>query len=208
MTRAACLRVAAVVVVFEVAAVALPDAPAGVAPWSQPSNRMKYNSRAMRKSKPMSEEVGGNAAKYHSYREAWARIDQALAEGFYLEAVTIEESIIADRLINYLARPTARRPLDKDRGRWPGFARLIAAWRDDFPSGLRFESHPDLIDEVDDWRCDRNCVVHRIVKSDPGTPTTPVMEFLAHAKQTAELGARLARAVCDWEQQNDREEGR
>lgn len=46
--------------------------------------------------------IKGNAAKFWSYREAWTRIKQAQEQGFYLEAVTIEESIISDRLMSYL----------------------------------------------------------------------------------------------------------
>ena len=44
----------------------------------------------------------GNGPKYFSYREAWGRINKAQAYGFYLEAVTLHESIIADRLISFL----------------------------------------------------------------------------------------------------------
>jgi hypothetical protein len=46
--------------------------------------------------------ITGNVVKYLSYREAWTRIKQAQEQGFYLEAVTLEESIITDRLISYL----------------------------------------------------------------------------------------------------------
>jgi len=43
-----------------------------------------------------------NAMRYFSYKEAWVRIKKAQGSGFYLEAVTLEESIIADRLISFL----------------------------------------------------------------------------------------------------------
>jgi len=43
-----------------------------------------------------------NANKYFSYSEAWVRIKKARGSGFYLEAVTLEESIIADRLLSFL----------------------------------------------------------------------------------------------------------
>ena len=45
---------------------------------------------------------GGNAAEYFSYAEAWVRIREARGSGFHLEAVTLQESIIADRLLSFL----------------------------------------------------------------------------------------------------------
>src|ERR1039458_9885579 len=45
---------------------------------------------------------GRNANKYFSYSEAWVRIKKARGFGFYLEAITLEESIIADRLVSFL----------------------------------------------------------------------------------------------------------
>ena len=43
-----------------------------------------------------------NANKYFSYSAAWVRIKRARGSGFYLEAVTPEESIMADRLVSFL----------------------------------------------------------------------------------------------------------
>jgi hypothetical protein len=44
----------------------------------------------------------GNTAKFFSYAAAWGWIKRAIAHRFFLEAVTLEESIVADRLISYL----------------------------------------------------------------------------------------------------------
>ena len=60
----------------------------------------------MRKSKTLEKSIAGNASKYYSYREAWTRIKLAQENGFYLEAIAIQESIISDRLI---AIPTSMR---------------------------------------------------------------------------------------------------
>ena len=53
----------------------------------------------MRKSQVSEKKIKGNARKYDAYREAWTRIKQAQKNGFFLEAITIQESIISDRLI-------------------------------------------------------------------------------------------------------------
>jgi hypothetical protein len=64
-------------------------------------------------------------AKYLSYAEAWRRIKAAIQAGYYLEAVTIEESIIADRLLSYVAGIAPEQPVDV---RSP-FGGLIRRWR-------------------------------------------------------------------------------
>jgi len=43
-----------------------------------------------------------NYTKYESYRFAFDQIDRAIKDGYFLEAITIEESILADRLISFL----------------------------------------------------------------------------------------------------------
>jgi len=56
----------------------------------------------MLKSKPPDCSPSGNVKKYLSYREAWAPIKKSQQQEFYLEAVTLTESIIRDRLMSYL----------------------------------------------------------------------------------------------------------
>jgi hypothetical protein len=55
----------------------------------------------MRKSRILDVKVKGNVANHLSYREAWARIGAARGHGFCLEAVTLVESMITDRLVSY-----------------------------------------------------------------------------------------------------------
>jgi hypothetical protein len=49
----------------------------------------------VRKSTSPQKLIAGNSSKYDSYREAWSRIKLAQDNGFFLEAITIQESIIA-----------------------------------------------------------------------------------------------------------------
>jgi len=155
----------------------------------------------MRKSQAPSKEVAGNAEKYESYREAWSRIKLAQENHFFLEAITIQESIISDRLISFLSRPTASKPLSKNKNsQFPSFGKLIEHWRLEFPDALQSGSYVDLIEAVDQWRCMRNKAIHAIVKSEPGKPTKSIDELLQKAKDTAEKGEKLAREVCKWSQ--------
>ena len=150
-----------------------------------------------RKSSAPSKPVQGNAGKYESYREAFARIKAAQEEGFYLEAVTIEESVISDRLASWLsANPVAgKAPLKASAS----FGNLIARWRK-----LWQASHPDetettkRIEAIDQWRECRNTLVHAIAKSAPGTATIPVDQFLELAERVAKEGEQHAKAVKKW----------
>jgi len=140
---------------------------------------------------------GGNAPKYLSYREAWARITAACQQGFFFEAVTIQESIIADRLIGYLVA-VGEIPQPDEIYQYPNFANLIQRWKKRHPEPIAAGELEGLQDAVDHWRRERNKVVHLIVKSHPGTSTTPIDEFLANAEVAARRGIVLAKAVTNW----------
>jgi len=155
------------------------------------------------KSEPRTAPVNGNAEKYRSYREAWARVKQAQEHGFYIEAVTIEESIISDRLTSYLvdAGLVQRQRRLKD---YPTFGNLINVWRRWVNGQLNDKldrSNRDklalLIDSVDLWRQKRNQIIHAIVKSHPHTPTTEIEGFVKLAEDAASEGMQLAREVCN-----------
>lgn len=157
----------------------------------------------MRKSSPSSKEIAGNSEKYESYREAWSRIQSALENHFYLEAITIEESIISDRLISTFSGSKSLKPLPELKtGRSHSFYQLIEHWRSAFSGGLQSGEYSNLIEAVDQWRCMRNRAIHAIVKSAPGEPHPSIDGFLLIAKEAAEKGEKLAREVSKWNKQS------
>ena len=84
----------------------------------------------------------GNANKYFSYSEAWVRIKKARGYGFYLEAVTLEESIIADRLVSFLicvGEIQADSHVEKH-----SFGQLIQQWTKRVPEPIPTKYFPDL----------------------------------------------------------------
>lgn len=133
-----------------------------------------------------------NMRKGESYRFAFGRINAAIEQGFYLEAITLSESIIADRLLSYCTWADQRRI-----GTRTSLSTLIAAWRRLATNGPIWKDE-DLGNAVDAWREARNACVHGAAKSEPGSPTTPTAEYTDTAKRTANEGKRLARSVCDW----------
>jgi len=152
---------------------------------------------AIRKSEISGTNASGNEEKYHSYREAWARINAALDEGFYFEAVTIEESIITDRLISHLVGVGAidreEEPDDYDT-----FHNLLTKWRNTGSHPIQKREFEDLQGATFNWKKQRNTVIHQIAKSSPGDPTEPIDDFLETAKEAAERGEELARAIDRW----------
>ena len=162
----------------------------------------------MRKSSIAKQEIKGNFEKYESYREAWARIKQAQDNDFFLEAITIQESIISDRLISFLSRPGASNSFTgaRENGKFVSFQKLIQHWRSEFPLGIKSGEYPSLIDAVNQWREARNSAIHAIVKSDYGEPTKQIDSFLQEAKKVAEDGENLAREVCAWQRREKRKQ--
>jgi hypothetical protein len=152
---------------------------------------------AERKSKTSSKKVAGNVEKYYSYCEAWSRIKLAQENGFYLEAIAIQESIISDRLISYLHREIEVTS-SINHSQFTSLNELIKKWRSEFPKGLSSGSYSNLIEAVDQWRLSRNKVIHAIVKSKPGQPTQSIDLFLQQAKEAAEAGDKIAREICNW----------
>ena len=91
--------------------------------------------------------IQGNAAKYFSYREAWTRIIKSQEQGFYLEAVTIEESIITDRLISYLVGIQAIER-SENLQKYPNFARLINIWREKQPEPINIKINDQELNNI------------------------------------------------------------
>jgi len=153
----------------------------------------------MRKSTQPKKAVTGNKQKYLAYREAFARIKESHENGFYLEAIAIEESIITDRIISYLKRPNAPSQLKKGKhGGYPSFSNLIKILDKDVGRPIEVKKYNDLCSSLNIWRADRNNAIHCLVASEPGTPSQQVDDFLMKAKKCATEGAKLARAICDW----------
>src|SRR5687768_12026362 len=124
-----------------------------------------------------------NGNKYFSYSEAWIRIKKARGSEFYLEAVTLEESILADRLISFLVcvgEINAESRVEKC-----SFGQLIQLWTKRAPEPIPVQYFPDLRTAVDEWRKRRNRVVHGLVKSMPGTEHCDVLDFLKEAEFVA-----------------------
>ena len=129
-----------------------------------------------------------NYKMHHKYRFAFARMDDAMEDGWLMEAVTIQESIISARLLSVLSK-----------------GGINANPRDSFSSLIdRFRKHFEQLDaavlglaaELHAWRADRNFVLHCVCRDvdDPLMHDT-VEAFEMKLVDTAEQGRRLVNEV-------------
>ncbi|MHC1740625.1 MAG: hypothetical protein AB9897_05885 [Anaerolineaceae bacterium] len=133
-----------------------------------------------------------NIQKYESYKNAYDQIKAAIGAGFYLEAITIEESILADRLYRFC----------KDRGYSRRAERATLGNEKRYLEGLSVDIQQseeiDFLVELDLFWTNRNKCLHQIVKSEPGEPTIDVNTFKELARQTASDGLVLVKKVNSW----------
>jgi hypothetical protein len=140
----------------------------------------------------------GNTEKYNSYKVAWERMESSIEQGFFLEAVAIQESMMFDRIRSFVEYSEQSSIPDE-----LPFGVLVKRWEAELNVDKKrrppiFESADDLIIKVRAWTDVRNSVVHKIVKSRPGDPTIPVDEFLDFAQRAANDGKFLCRGISDW----------
>ena len=147
----------------------------------------------MRKSKVADKPTQGNKHRYFSYREAWARISSANRQGFYLESVTIVESILSDRIRSYMQA----QHIFLDESRFISLSKRVGEWRKIEKNNISFKDFDCLISAVTEWVNRRNIVVHAIV-SQRIAERESIDDFLSFSKTTAQDGAKLARAVSAW----------
>lgn len=143
------------------------------------------------KSSVLAQQINGNTAKYLAYREAWTRIKEGQKQGFYLEAITIEESIISDRLNSYF-----RNVLEIEK-KPKTFYEIGKIWREYHPEIITSVDYNDLISALDEWRKERNKAIHNIVHSDTHVDRS-IENFLSNTKTVAEDGEKLTRMISQW----------
>lgn len=133
-----------------------------------------------------------NYFKFYSYRYAYSQMKKAIDQKFYLEAITIQESIITDRLLNFVIRNNIKN-ISEDELHMPiaYLNKLIAHCKP-------YYDDENLYNELNKFRFSRNNCIHAMVKSYPGNPTPKVSEFQKLAKETSINGKILTRRVDAW----------
>ncbi|HHC6593922.1 TPA: hypothetical protein ACN4AN_003914 [Vibrio parahaemolyticus] len=111
------------------------------------------------------------------------RINEAINQEFYLEAIALEESCISDRLSLVLY----------SKGRKAGtksFVKLIELCNEFLPKNLKRD--------LDSWRKERNRSIHNLVRSSPLEEMIDLEELDLLSAHTAKSGLKLLDGVNIW----------
>jgi hypothetical protein len=145
---------------------------------------MKNKKKSSRERANITENPFVGKQRYELYKRAIKQFNQAIEAGFYLEAITICESLIADRLesrCGELGKPIAFKPLG------------------DLIKRIKQIEVDDLIrnvvqNDLDIWRLKRNTALHEIVKFEKGA--IPNWENrVEQYKEYAEAGIEIFRKI-------------
>ena len=127
--------------------------------------------------------------RYLRYKLAFERLDDALEEGWLLEAISLEESIISDRLLSALLSLTGKASARKS------FNELINHAKEAFVANGG-DPEANLFDQLHQWRQARNECVHAFCKLDDHAYADKSAEIFSEKMwETAKKGRELVDLV-------------
>ena len=128
---------------------------------------------------------GVGAFRHELYADVLARINQSYENDYYIEAITLLESIISDRLESICNEVN-----QNNDDAFSVLGTLINhAKRIDVSEDWR-----DILNKLDQWRKKRNSAIHEMAKIEEGTHT-PFNEKYANCKDIVEEGKALSREI-------------
>ena len=129
---------------------------------------------------PTTPEIG--KAKEILFRAAFNRIERAIKNGFHLEAIAIEESLICDRIESAINVVTKKESYPETLGPLLSQLNKLSVFPD------------ELLHELDSSRINRNLVMHQMVKI-TNSDTTDWRSRMKFARSTALKGKLLLKDV-------------
>jgi hypothetical protein len=145
----------------------------------------------------MSQDTSFPFQKADRYEFAVQQYRAAFERGFYLEAITLCESMISDRLLSSLDHR-----LGVKRKAKQGLFKLIEAHLDeellDTDARALGESTINVFKRLDEWREERNGLLHGFAKCIPGEEICSSEALKDRARAAAEEGMLLFRMLDNW----------
>ena len=144
-----------------------------------------------------------NKDKWLSYQVAYSMINAAIKNDCPLQAITIEESILADRLWSVLHVGMAI----KEENELGTLGKALREWNKEKNENAKLfdQEMESLRPLIADWWHERNALIHGIAKSYQGRgPEIKAEEFRSRASKAAKEGLCLANKVKDWVQKKTR----
>ena len=146
-------------------------------------------------------EVLSYKQKYENYKEQFKRLNKAMNYRFYLEAMFIAYAIIEDRTESII----------RHAGRWEQYLKRRKGREPNIDSKLKYikkladQNHSlpnkyfsdDLLDNILEWKDERNRMMHALMKQ---SLTTEILESLAvqgkeYARTLANRSGNFSRAI-------------
>ncbi|MBD1194452.1 hypothetical protein [Vulcanococcus sp. Clear-D1] len=138
---------------------------------------------------PMDQLEKKQIGRYMRYKLAFDRMDEALQEGWLLEAISLQESIISDRLTSILDAKGETVSIKQSLGRLISHAKKVMTG-----SGATVDG--DFFHELDQWRDARNECVHAFCKLDDHAYAENSAEIFGEQMwETAKKGRELVDLV-------------
>jgi len=135
------------------------------------------------------EAIDNLSSRNEIYKDALERISNAINNGYFLEAITLEESLITNCFYNFLK---AKKVKNIDTS----FFKLLGIYKKSkFNKSI---STSTLVDDLNTWRKNRNTSIHGFVTSRENTFSKSQQQFIAFSEETAILGYTLTNKVIDW----------
>lgn len=132
---------------------------------------------------------GKQTGRYLRYKLAFDRLDEALVEGWLLEAISLEESIITDRLLSIVGS-------DGDGASCRQSLSSLIAQAKKAMTGSGAPVEGDIFNELDKWRDARNECVHAFCKLDDHAYADNSAEIFSEKMwETAKKGRELVDLV-------------
>jgi hypothetical protein len=123
--------------------------------------------------------------RYELYKAAFEWIAKSISKGFYLEAISLEESLITDRLESYLTWLTKTDF---------GFMTLGKLQKEIDKHETDATLRQLVLDDLDQWRKARNKAAHEMVKIEDGKQIS-WNDRMKVNQAVAEVGLNLVRKI-------------
>lgn len=146
-----------------------------------------------------------NMQKYENYKEQFKRLDKALTNQFYLEAIFIVYAIIEDRTASILRyEENSIKPRNEN-----GYVSIESKLKKISKIAENKKSLPhkyfsdDLIEQITAWKEQRNVIIHRLMRE---VLTTEELERLAVEGKT--LARQISNRANNYKRAVERNDGK
>lgn len=135
------------------------------------------------------EAVSKLKGRHDAYQAAMGQISKALQDGYYLEAIALEECLVSNCLFNFL-NGTGSKLAN------PSFHTLLKEVS--YKQDSAYDYPRELLEELDKWRKARNIAIHGFISAASMELDLSRASFHESAKATAILGEDLCKTVVSW----------